>query len=567
MDNFEQIEKYIKPLYRKDTGRVIKELKAYAETLKKVEPKSENPYWYKFIDLYFIYPDGVIYNKHASPLNNLLPHIDHIKKLGCNAMHILPFLESPMIDRGFDISDFYRIRKGLGSIQDLKEIIKKANKENLRIFMDLVFNHVSDQHQWFKKAQEGDEKYRKYFYTVKEKPKFIRKFHKESAVWAEYDVHGKKEIVNIAFPEYAGEIPHWREGEDGYWYYHTYYPQQPDLNWFNPDVFLEVGKVLLYWSSFGFSFRLDAIPFVGKSIYKNPDQDNKKTHLITTALKTLSQTVNPECAFIVETYESLDTIMEYFGNSNNIEANLAYNFHLCTNVWASLVTRKNVYIWEKLDKEEKIPVHGEWINFLRNHDELSLSYLNDALTEEIKEALLKHGADFREGYGISGRTFSLIGFNEKRFLMAYFLLFSFPGGIVIPYGDEIGRKNIPMNKLTKNEKKDTRNINRGTIEASEFQNKEAKKFFDSFSDILHKRQQLRNYLNVWPTKIECPKEIYAARYTLGSSELVIVVNLSNKPESLDANLSKYQTLASVNNAHCTEKGVRLGPYAGLWLQK
>src|SRR6476620_4593014 len=103
---FRKIEEYLRPIYKADALRIEKEVVAYAKTIKRVKPSADNPYWYKFIDLYFIYPDGVVYNRNQPPLCNLLPHIAHIKTLGCNALHILPFLESPMIDRGFDISNY-----------------------------------------------------------------------------------------------------------------------------------------------------------------------------------------------------------------------------------------------------------------------------------------------------------------------------------------------------------------------------------------------------------------------------------------------------------------------------
>src|SRR6266567_2753361 len=110
----------------------------------------------------------------------------------------------------------------LGTMEDMKNVVHEAQRLGIRLIMDLVSNHVSEEHEWFQKAQAGDEKYRRYFIVQKTKPRFVGKFHKDSAVWARYIVNGKEVDVNIAFPEMAGEIPHWREGKDGYWYYHTY---------------------------------------------------------------------------------------------------------------------------------------------------------------------------------------------------------------------------------------------------------------------------------------------------------------------------------------------------------
>lgn len=558
---------YLKQLYKKQSLRILDELNSYSLTLPHLQPKSEKLFWYKSLDLYVVYPDGIVHDEKIPKLRNLLKHILYIKTLGCNAVHILPFLKSPMIDRGFDISDFMQVRSDLGSIEDVKAILQEAEKANIKVFMDLVFNHVSDQHPWFQKAQQGDKKYRDYFITTKKKPHFLGVIQKESAVWAQYIVKGKTIDVNIAFPEFAGAIPHFRKGEDGYWYYHTYFPQELDLNWKNPDVFIEVAKVMMYWASLGFNFRLDAIPFVGKSAYKEEHHESKNTFLITAALKIIAEEINPDSAFLVETYEKLDKVITYFGTSNRVQANLSYNFHLCTNIWVSLVTHDPKFIWEKLAKEEQIPKHAEWLNFLRNHDELSLAYLNDDLTKEVNEALLRNGEPFREQFGIAGRTFSLIGSQDKRFLMAYFLLASFPGGLAIPYGDEIAYGNTPLYKMQEIERIDPRNINRGSITREEFQKQHSKKISWKMCTILTQRKRLRDYMHIWPEQISTPKEVFGALYKLGSSELFVYINLSGTRKYIKKKLAGFTEIAGINAVKVNGSEIHLGPYAGVWLQK
>lgn len=546
---------------------MIEELQQYAKTLPNVQPKSDKTYWYKSLDLYVVYPDGIIHDPKISPLRNIVSHILYIKTLGCNAVHILPFLASPMRDRGFDVSDFYTIRDDLGSLDDLKEIMKEAEKANIRLFMDLIFNHVSDKHIWFQKAQRGEKKYRDYFITVKKKPNFLGLVHKENAVWAKYLVNGKEVEVNIAFPEFTGEIPHFRKGKDGYWYYHTYFPQELDLNWENPKVFLEAAKVMLYWASFGFNFRLDAIPFVGKSAYKIIDDEQENIFYITAALKTIAETIHPQSAFLVETYEKLERVINYFGTANRIQANLSYNFHLCTSIWVSLITENADFMWKNLEKEKAIPKHADWVNFLRNHDELSLAYLTPELTKAVNDALLKHGEPFREQYGIAGRTFSFIGYQDKRFLMAYFLLASLPGGIAIPYGDEIAYRNTPLYKMQEQERLDPRNINRGSITREDFQKPHAKKISNRMCTILAQRKLLQDYLHIWPKKIPSPPEVFGAIYKLGSSELQIYINVSKNRITIPKNLNGFTTIAGINAHQKTDDTLSLGPYAGVWLQK
>lgn len=559
--------KYLEFVYGKEAKLLELQLDKLLHGTVQSQCKASTDYWYKFVELYCVYPDGVIYDSSLSPLQNLTQHLKRIKNLGCNAVHILPFLASPGVDKGFDISDYYKIREDLGSLEDLKQLVQQAHHLDMRLFMDFVFNHVSDQHFWFQKAEQGDERYRNYFIHTLQKPQFIGKFYQNSAIWAKYIVEGQPKIVNIAFPEHAGAIPHWRQGKDGYWYYHTYYPTQLDLNWLNPNVFLEVVKILIYWVKLGFNFRLDAIPFIGKAAYKLTDTNNEMAHAITAALKCITDKIDPHSVFIIESYEQLDKVIEYFGSSKIVQANLSYNFHLCTSIWVSLIKADVNYIWQKLDKLVAVPDHAEWLNFMRNHDELSLAYLPDDLLLSMREAVGKYGKDFREGCGISGRTFSLLGCNRDRFLMAYFLLASLPGGIVIPYGDEIACPNIELADLPQQDKADSRNINRGKLLSNQYESPVSKAVFQALALIIRQRKVLRYYLNIWPTRLKSSPMVFAACYKNSHEELVIYINLSKEPQAISCDLLKAKQFARVNEVTFNQEGLNLGPYAGVWLKR
>lgn len=564
----EHIRSLIQQLYPQHADSIFEEVTGYMKTVPKLEGTSDRSFWYKNINLYIIYPDG-LYSKKLKPFQRLIPHLDYVKDMGFNAVHILPFLASPMVDKGFDISDFNTVRAELGTMNDLKKFKKAADEKGIRVFMDLVFNHISDHHEWFQKAENGDAHYRNYFIHCKEKPTYIRTVHKDSAVWAEYMVEGKKILTNIAFPEYVGEVPLWRQGKDGYWYYHTYYPQQLDVNWANPQIFIEFAKIVMNWASLGFHFRMDAIPFVGKGAYKQTDDDNDVTFKIIAALNAIADEIYPECAFIVETYEKIGTVIDYFGTSNVKQAELSYNFHLTTYLWVGLVMRDASYIWQKLDQMFTIPKHAEWINFLRNHDELSLAHLPDDLVANINKELLPHGAPFRQQYGISGRTFSLFNKRLKRFLMAYFLLASIPGSMGIVYGDEFGVENVPIHRLPEHERKDSRNINRGVITKHQMKTVRSRKIHGLMKQMLHKRAILREYQNIIPERLESIKDsaIFAARYQMGASELLIYINLSDTNKTIQGDVTEYKNIADVNAVTVAAEKVELGPYAGVWLEK
>lgn len=566
------LAQYIQELYPQDADMVMTELQSILNTLPHFKPHPKDKYWYKLINQYAVYPDALPTEEGSSPLLSLIPHLECIAKLGCNAVHILPFLDSPLVDKGFDIRSFFAVRSDLGTFDDLLYLKQAADKQSLHLFMDLVFNHVSDEHEWFRKAVEGNEHYRNYFFHSQQKPTFLRTYQKNNTVWAEYHVDDTSVHVHIVFPDMVGEIPHWRQAEDGYWYYHTFYPQQLDTNWDNPYVFLEYARILIYWSALGFNFRLDAIPFVGKSAYKQFDSDNRRTHTIIKGLHHISQLINPECVFIVETYEDISSIIHYFGTREVRQTELAYNFHLSVYMWASIMQENAQYMWDKLLQISIIPEHAEWLNFLRNHDQLEFSYTSEWLKQKVVPELLRNGAPFRGENDVAGRTYSLLGKNKKRFLMAYFLLASMPGALAIPYGDEFGLENIPLDSLSVEDQKDTRNINRGKLLPEKTDTPHAQAMFGDMGKIIQRRSILRDFLHVRPEKVyelDHHKEIFSALYRYGDVELLVVVNLSGTEQELSHELHGYALVAHVNKAslQTEENTVTLGPYGGAWLKK
>ena len=572
----QKLSDLLNELYKKDGDKLTKEVEEIiTQTKKIVEEGDTNLLWYKEVCMYVVYPDAIKLPKKSS-FEALTEHLDYIKELGCNTVHILPFFPSPMIDKGFDISDYYSLREDLGNIDEIRKFTKKANDLKIKVFMDLVLNHISDQHEWFLKAEEGDEKYQNYFSVTRTKPKYIKTVHKNSAVWAVYELEGGEIVeANIAFPESCGPLPHWKEGKSGkIWYYHTYYPQQIDVNWLNPDVFLEFVKIITFWIKLGFNFRLDAIPFVGKEPYKDSTGGSPTTNLITESLYYICNQVKPEVAFLAESYESIATVIKYFGTPGSEQAQLAYNFYLCTALWVSLVTLDNQHIWKQLDKTEEIPVHAIWINFLRNHDELSLAYLSEDINTKVNAELAKRGMPFRGKYGISGRTFSLLDQNKERFLMAYFLLASIPGSMAIPYGDELGLTNVQFEDLPEAEKNDTRNINRGRLTKKAME--ENKEIYQALKEILATHQSLSYYMNIWPQKMQVDiikgeeKNLFLASYKAGSSELIILINLTDKPAVIKLKEEGEFTIsASINKIdfNRAKSQVKLGKYGGIWLQR
>lgn len=444
-----------------------------SEILNGKDIKERSNGWYKAMNLYVTYPD-TFELKGKRDLFALSKRIGYIKKLGCNALHILPFLDSPMIDGRFDIKDYLNVEESLGGIEGINAVMSECKKQGINIFMDLVMNHVSDQHEWFQKALDGDEKYRKYFIHMDQKPVLVRTYEDDLGHWAEYDFNGYIQAIRIIFPQFVKELPHWIQGKDGYWYYHTFYPYQPDLDWNNSDVFVEFIKIIKFWAEKGMSFRLDAITFMGKDVFNGVIESNPKLHKIIKALNYIVKQINPNSVFLAETCQPVHLVKKYFGD-NNIESELIYNFKMTQSIWYSYLSGNPSNIAETLEENfMDIPDHASWINFLRNHDELSLEFAEEHIRQYIYSNLIKYGLDFREGFGVTGRTLSLVKGKFKDLLFLYKVLASLPGTMAIIYGDELGKKNdfkfmkkqvVHKEKVLKLEhfSEDTRDISRGTI--------------------------------------------------------------------------------------------------------
>jgi len=565
-------------VYPQDAERISVELSDFAghftENYSRQDSTKLRPDWYKNIQMYVVYPNSIQYGS-STGFSALEKHLEYIKLLGCNAIHVLPFLQSPMIDGGFDVSDYLSINSQFGDHKDLISFLDTARSLGIQVFMDMVLNHVSAQHPWFQQAQAGSDYYREYFFSRPDKPKFLRKFSKDSAVWAEYEENGKEVLASIVLPEQAGEIPHWLEGKDGNWYYHTFYPEQLDVNWLNPQVFIEYAKILVHWAQLGFSFRLDAIPFVGKTPYKNSSQASHTTHKLVAALNTIIKHINPQALILVESYERLPSIISYFGETNRPEAELAYNFFLCTNLWLSVVTQSADHTWEILAQMQNVPDHAGWLNFLRSHDELSLSYLPEDLRKEVYAKLEPYGEPFRGEFGVTGRTFAFAGGDMRKFLMLYFLLASLPGAIAIPFGDELAAASIPLNELPANLGRDTRNINRGSITTELLNSTNGKYAYQVIAEILNNRRELvGKFQTAALVRIKSPnipKSVFAGKYSLNDhgrrSELIVLINLAAESSRINLDVSEFTKVAQVNSVDIKTQGVILEPYGSVWLQK
>ncbi len=470
----------------------------------KQQDLERNSDWFKDEIIYMFYVNqfGVIQNDKDNTFDNAKEMLDYLQNLGVTTLYLLPFVDSPMEDSGFDVKNPQNVRNDLGGMEQFKNFIKTAKEKGFKIKSDLVLNHLSDKHEWFQNLQNGDLSYLDYFIWRDKMPEYKKYYDEKLGTIVEYtEDNGTVSKRRLIFPE--NTETNWREveiniknenGEDEtktFYLYHTFYPFQLDINWENPEVLYYMLDTITTWSNLGVDiFRMDAIPYLSKEEGTN-GENQPKTHSIINILSNYLQLTAPSSVIQVEACQHPKDIIPYFGKTRNVEvdilenkkelfrtseAQIAYNFPYMNAIWASLISEDKKYFIETYRKTPNIPKNTSWGIFLRVHDELTLEMVSPEVRNLIFEDLEPKGAGFRNGFGVSGRLANFLDKNPSRIQEAFGILFSIPGIPIIYYGDEIGVTNNFENakksaQKRKNKNKflkllsffDSRDINRGNV--------------------------------------------------------------------------------------------------------
>lgn len=471
----------------------------------KIQDIERDSDWFKDEIIYMFYVDqfGVIQKDKNNTFEDTILMLDYLQELGVTTLYLLPFVDSPMEDSGFDVKNPQNVRSELGGMAQFENFIKSAKEKGFKIKSDLVLNHLSDKHEWFKNLQRGDLEYLDYFIWTDRKPVYKKYVDEKLGTVVEYyEGDGIVSKRRLIFPENTEH--NWREvginitNEDGktetktYYLYHTFYPFQLDINWENPEVLYYMLDTISTWANLGVDiFRMDAIPYLSKE--KGTNAENQpKTHSIVNILSNYIQLTAPSSVIQVEACQEPKDIVPYFGKNHardikindtvkeiyrTNEAQIAYNFPYMNTIWATLISEDKKYFTDIYKKMPAIPKNTMWGVFLRVHDELTLEMVSPEIRELIFQDLEPKGEEFRKGFGVSGRLANFLDKNPNRIEMAFSILFSIPGIPIIYYGDEIGIENDYENaeKQAKRRAKDksalsrllsvfdSRDINRGSV--------------------------------------------------------------------------------------------------------
>ena len=347
----------------------------------------------------------------------LIGKLDYLEWLGVDALWLPPFYASPLRDGGYDIADYRSVLPEFGTLDDFRELVTQAHQRNMRVIVDLVLNHTSDQHEWFQLSRSDPEgPYGDYY------------------VWSDTDERWPD--IRIIFSD--TEESNWAfDAERRQFYFHRFFSHQPDLNYGNPAVHREMFDVARYWLDLGVDgFRLDAVPYLYESDQGNGESE-PETHEFIRQLRELMDREYPGRVLISEANQGSSETIKFFGTEQLPECHMAFDFPVMPRIFYSLRSQQAGSLARVLAATEKLPAGGSWAVFLRNHDELTLEMVND----EEREAMYgwyAYDPRMRINVGIRRRLAPLLDNSRHELELAHALLLSLPGAPFLYYGDEIG---------------------------------------------------------------------------------------------------------------------------------
>jgi maltose alpha-D-glucosyltransferase/alpha-amylase len=378
---------------------------------------SSDPLWYK---------DAVFYQLHVKSFADsnadgigdfpgLTAKLDHLASLGVDCLWLQPMYPSPFKDDGYDISDYTSIHPGYGTRRDFEYFLSQAHARGLRVIIELVLNHTSDQHAWFQEARSSADNPRRNWY-----------------VWSETD--DRYRGVRIIFID--TELSNWAwDPVSKAYYWHRFFSHQPDLNYDNPEVREEIWQVMKFWLELGVDgFRVDAVPYLvereGTSCENLPE-----THAVLKELRARLDANFTGRVLLAEANMWPEDVRPYFGAGD--EFHMSFHFPIMPRMFMALRLEDRKPLIDIIERTPAIPDSCQWGIFLRNHDELTLEMVTEIERQYMWDEYAKDPRA-RINLGIRRRLAPLVDGDRRRIELMSGLLMSLPGSPILYYGDEIG---------------------------------------------------------------------------------------------------------------------------------
>ncbi len=373
--------------------------------------------WYMDAVFYELYPRAFADGNGDGwgDLKGLLTHLDYLKWLGIDCIWITPFYPSPLRDDGYDVADFCAIDPRYGTLDDFRAVVDAVHARGMRILIDLIVNHTSDQHPWFIEAR-----------SARSSPK------RDWYVWS--DTPDKYPDARIIFLD--TEASNWTyDADSGQYYWHRFFSHQPDLNFDNPDVQQAMLDVIDFWLGFGIDgFRADAVPYLYERDGTNCE-NLPETHAYLKRVRRFIDAKYPGRILLCEANQWPEDVRPYFGEGD--EFHMGFNFPVMPRLYMALRKADRTPIVDILTRTPDIPPETQWCTFLRNHDELTLEMVTEAERRWMWQEYAPEPR-MRLNLGIRRRLAPLMDNDQRKIELLNSLLFTLPGAPIIYYGDEIG---------------------------------------------------------------------------------------------------------------------------------
>jgi trehalose synthase len=351
-------------------------------------------------------------------LVGLTERVDYLASLGVTCLWLMPFYPSPNRDDGYDITDYYGVDDQLGTLGDLVAFVRTAKDRGMRVIVDLVINHTSDQHPWFRSARRSPNSPFRDHYVWQDQPQ-------------------DQPDAEVVFPDAEDSI--WAYDEQaGQYYLHHFYSHQPDLNIGNPAVREEMAKIAGFWLELGIDgFRVDAVPY----LLETGGIDGELAldpHDYLKDLRSFIARRKGDAVLLGEVNLPTDELVAYFGDEQADELQMLFSFPVMQQLYLSLARGDARPLAAALEELPAVSDDTQWAMFVRNHDELTLDQLSDDEREEVFAAFGPDESMQLFGRGLRRRLPPMLDGDQQRLRLVYSLLFSLPGTPVLFYGEEIG---------------------------------------------------------------------------------------------------------------------------------
>ena len=527
------------------------------------------------------YKSAVIYNcdvrtyldasgDGVGDFRGLQRRLDYLAGLGITAIWLMPFYPSPDRDDGYDITDYYNVDSRYGTLGDFVEFTRAAHQRGIRVIADLVVNHTSDEHPWFKEARSSKgSRHRDWYVWSAKRPRDWNK--------------------GMVFPGVQKST--WsRDPQSGEWYFHRFYDFQPDLNTSNPAVQAEIRRIIGFWLQLGVSgFRMDAVPFViGK---KGANVKPHEQYDMLRDLRAFLSWRSDDAILLAEANVRPATDMEYFGEYGE-RLQMMFNFQVNQYLFYALAAADAPALAKAMERTKARPQSAQWGVFLRNNDELDLGRLTEEQREKVFAEFGPDESMQLYDRGIRRRLPPMLNGDQRRLRMAMSLMFTLPGTPVIRYGDELGMGD----DLRLEERQAIRTPMQWSTEPHGGFSKADKTILPVIDkgpwgyqsiNAAEQRRDPESMLN-WTERIirmrkECPeigwgdfrilatgqKSVLGVRYEWRNNAVVILHNLGDAPLEVTVHVEEDKLINLFTDAHSERKGkgahkIELEPYGYRW---